>query len=306
MIGRKLNLHNEQKVSFNCSAIEATVNYLKKRSCDKLEYLVSMPGSRLAYQHYKWSEFSPHLTIENFWEERLAGITYSKEFEQNIETVKKYLEVRNQSEWLNEVLQYLPHNHVFKTIVYLIIGYDNIVFGEDVALNLNNNKFHADHKEVIYYLIHELAHAGYLRYHTMPELAHIRTLGELSATVKFLTHLEGMGVISSLRLRTKEDGFFDNDYKVLRNEAQKASRVREYFRILSRLESSADEKMSHNDLEIFEKMSGQSTRLWYITGCHMAVTIESALGTDVLRELVQKGSSAFFKEYTAIDDSTRQ
>jgi hypothetical protein len=306
MIGRKPNLHDEQKVSFNCSAIKATVNYLKKRSRDNLECLISMPGNRLAYQHYKWSEFGPHLAIENFWEERLAGIVYSKEFERNIEAVKKYLGVRNQSEWLNEVLQYLPHNHVFNSIVYLIVGYDNIVFGEDVALNLYNNQFRTDHKEVIYYLIHELAHAGYLRYHRMPELAHIKTFGELSAIVKFLTHLEGMGVISSLRLRTKEDGFFEKDYKVLRNEAEKANRVRQYFRILSRLESNTGQEVSHSDLEIFEKMSGQSTRLWYITGCHMALTIESALGTDVLRELVKKGSSAFFKEYMAINDSIRQ
>jgi hypothetical protein len=305
MIGKEPDLYNKQKVYFNCSAIEATINYLKKRSRDKLEYLVSMPGNRLVYQHYKWAEFGPHLALEDFWEKRLAEIAYSKEFERNIEAVKKYLKVRNQSEWLNEVLRYLPHNHVFNTIVYLVIGYDNIVFGEDVALNLNNNKFHTDHKEVIYYLIHELAHAGYLRYHRMPELAHIKTLGELSSIVKFLTHLEGMGVISSLRLRTKEGGFSDNDYKVLRNETEKVRRVREYFRILSRLENNADQEVSRSHLEIFEKMSGQSTRLWYITGCHMALTIESALGTDVLRELVQEGSSAFFKEYMAINDPTR-
>ena len=81
------------------------------------------------------------------------------------------------------------------------------MFGENVALNLNIRQFHADHREAVYYLIHELAHAGYLRYHRMPELASAKTLGDLSAIVKFLTHLEGMGVISSLRLRTREEGF---------------------------------------------------------------------------------------------------
>jgi len=312
MIGRKLSvmiqLDDRQKISFNCSAIGATAKYLEDRSRDKLERLVSMPGSRLAYNHYRWSSLGPQLPIEGFWKERLARIPYSKEFEQNITAVREYLEARNQSEWVNEVLRYLPHNHVFNTTVYLIIDHNNIVFGEDVALNLNSRQFHADHREAVYYLIHELAHAGYLRYHSerMPELASIKTLGELCAIVKFLTHLEGMGVISSLRLRTREGGLLDNDYKVLRNEAEKAKRVREYFKVLSRLENNAKQKVKQSDFEVFEKMSGRATRLWYITGCHMAQTIESTFGLNTLRQLVEKGCSDFFKKYMSVEDPMRQ
>ncbi len=232
--------------------------------------------------------------------------TVHEEFEQNITAVKKYLEAWNRSGWLNETLRCLPRNHVFKTTVYLIIDYDNVVFGENVALNLNNRQFHADHREAVYYLIHELAHAGYLRYHRMSELASAKTLGDLCAIVKFLMHLEGMGVISSLRLRTREGGLLDNDYKVLRNDAEKAKRVREYFTLLSRLENNLEQEVERSDFEIFEKMSGRATRMWYVTGCHMAQMIESAFGIDTLRQLVGKGCSDFFKTYMDIEDPLRQ
>lgn len=89
MIGRKLDtmvpLGNKQKISFNCSAIGATVSYLKDKSRDKLEHLVSMPGNRLAYSHYRWSSFGSELTIEGFWKERLAKIPYMKSLSRTLQ-----------------------------------------------------------------------------------------------------------------------------------------------------------------------------------------------------------------------------
>jgi len=306
IVGRKLDtmgsVQSRQRVFFNDSAIEATFKYLKDKSHDNLNRLVSESGNRLAYNHYQWSSFDSHLTIEDFWQKELAGTMYDEEFDRNITAIKDYLKAQKQSLWLREVLAYLPHEHVFNTTVYLIINYDNVVFRENVALNLNYRQFHTDQREAVYYLIHELAHAGYLRYHKMPEFDKIKTQGDLSAAVKFLTHLEGMGVISSLKLRTREGGLLDNDYKMLRNEAEKARRVHDYFKILSKLENNAERKVKHSDFEVFEKMSGRATRLWYITGCHMAQTIESAFGIDTLRELVRKGCLDFFKTYMSTED----
>jgi hypothetical protein len=56
-------------------------------------------------------------------------------------------------------------------------------------------------------------------------------------------------------------------------------------------------------LQIFEKMSGKETRLWYITGCHMAQEIEKNCGIEMLRKLVKLGSEEFFYTYRNLQRS---
>lgn len=193
-----------QEILFDRSAIDACIGYLKNRTDENLECLVSLAGSKLAYKHHLWSSISSSLTLEEFWKKELERIVWSRQLEASIEAIIECLMGRQEKQWLGDVLRYLPQGHIFSTTVYLIGGYDNIVYDEDVALNLNFNQFHADNREVVYYLVHELAHAGYFRYRQMPELANFRTLRDLLDAVKLLTHLEGMGVISPFKLRVKE------------------------------------------------------------------------------------------------------
>lgn len=242
------------------------------------------------------------MTIEDFWRKELEHTVWSKRLETAIDAVRGYLMNQQENQWLKEVLRYLPKGHVFDTTAYLIINYDNIVYGESVALNLNFRQFHVDHREVIYYLIHELAHAGYFRYQSMPELKSIRTLGELADVIKLLTQLEGMGVISPFRLRIKENGLLDHNYKVLLNNTERTRRVHDYFRLLSALETNRNQELREEDFQVFEKMSGRPTRLWYITGCHMAQKIEQECGIELLRSLVKKGHEKFFKTYRDLEN----
>jgi len=294
----------KQVVTFDDSGLEASLNYLQNPTDESLRLLASEPGNKLAYAHHSWSSFDSEATIEEFWSAQLSKVSWSAELESDVNAVKEYLLKQEETKWLSEVLRYLPKSHFFNTTVYLNMGYDNIVFGENVALNLNFRQFSLDKRESIYYLIHELAHAGYLRYHRLPELWDVRTNAELLSVVKFLTHLEGMGVISPLRLRIQESGLLDNDYRVLLNNAERAKRVSHYFRLLGELESDLN-SVNGSRLKIFEEMSGKETRLWYITGCHMAQEIENRLGTETLRKLVQQGSEEFFDTYLQLRDRPR-
>ncbi len=228
---------DRQTIWFDHSAIDAAFDYLWNRSDAAFKRLISMPGCGLAYRHHLWSWPGSKATIEEFWKKSLEHVEWDERHATTVRGLVEHLESGRQSRWLNKVLRYLPDGHAFDMTVYLVFGYDNIVFGEDVALNRNHASFHADSREAVYYLIHELAHAGYFRYHKMPDLSEIRTLGDLSDAVKLLTYLEGMGVISPLRLRTKEGGLGDDDYKVLLDEAERARRVRDYFKELERLET---------------------------------------------------------------------
>jgi len=289
--------YKKQTIVFDESGLEASLNYLRNRSDENLKKLLSASGNKLAYDHNSWSSFSSKATIEEFWSAQLSKFTWSPELERSIVAVKTYLLRQEKTKWLNEVLGYLPEGHVFNTVVYLNIGYDDIVFGENVALNLNSQKFFLDNRESVYYLIHELAHAGYVRYHSLPDLSNIKTSKELLSIVKYLTHLEGMGVISALKLRLSEGGLNDNDYKVLLNETERIRRVNRYFKIINSIERNLDEKVGKNGFQIPEEMSGRETRLWYITGCHMAQEIEKHHGVETLRRLVERGSEAFFDAY---------
>jgi hypothetical protein len=294
------NLDKKQSIVFDDSGLEASLNFLRNRSDQNLEKLVSAPGNRFAYAHYLWSSPNAQTTAEEFWTAQLSKVSWSPEFKQNVNDVKTYLLKQEETKWLNEVLRYLPRGHSFNTTVYLNLGYDNIVFGENVALNLNFQQFSMDKRESVYYLIHELAHAGYVKYHPLPQLGNIRTNGELLSIIRFLTHLEGMGVLSALRLRMSEGGLLANDYKILLNDTERTRRVNQYFKLLRKLKSNLNKKIDEPPTQVFDKMSGKETRLWYITGCHMAREIEKRHGVEALRDLVKQGSEAFFIAYSEI------
>jgi hypothetical protein len=235
-----------------------------------------------------------------FWKKQIAPFSWSQTFENNVLTVRKYLVEQKRRAWLTEVLRYLPEGHRFETTVYLIMGYDNIVYEEDVAINLGSRHFNVDQRESLYYLIHELAHAGYFNYQAMPELRKMRTIGDLLKVTRVLTHLEGMGVISALRKRMNDRGFLDKDYQVLRDISERSKRVTEYFKIISSLERNLDVKLQAQHMRVFEKMSGRKTRLWYITECYMAQQIENKCGIQTLRQLVIEGADEFFNVYSEI------
>ena len=240
-------------------------------------------------------------SIGGFWEEELRRVNWSRRLATSIEENVDYLKARRKA-WIEAALRYLPRGHAFSSKVYMIGGYDNVIYGENVALNLANERFVDDHREAVYYLIHELAHAGYFRYRAMPDLAGIRTLGELAETVKLLTHLEGMGVLSPFTLRMKEGGLSDNDYQVLLNQGQRRARVREYFRRLGELENEPDREIREPDYRILGDLSRRPKRLWYIAGCHMAMRIEERYGIRELQAGVKKGHGAFFEAYARIED----
>lgn len=277
------------------------MGYLRNRTSTNLERLISTPGSRLAYTHHRWSSVPPIPTIEEFWKRESERIDWNEQLEASIEEIIQCLKGQER-QWLGAVLKYLPRGHVFDTKVYLIGGYDSVVYGRDVALNLTSKQFHADHREAVYYLVHELAHAGYFRYHRMPELVNLNTTSGLLDVVKLLTHLEGMGVVSSFEKRMKEGGLLDNDYKVLLDDNERNARVRDYFTLLSRLENAPDRKLRKKDCPALDDFSARPKRLWYIAGGHMALKIEEEYGTATLRRIVMKGHEAFFKTYAQIEN----
>ncbi len=291
-----------QRIVFDSSGFDSTINYLKNRTRGNFKSLVASPGNHFAYVHYSWSNMDNRTTPEEFWMAKLEKLTNGEAAIKSASNIRDYLQQQKQSRWLPGILEYLPKGHKFDTIVYLNLGYDNIAYGEDVALNLNHTSFQIEYNEAIYYLMHELAHAGYFGYNETPKLMS-KTYRELANNVKFLTHLEGMGVLTPMRLRLKESGLSDPDYITLMNPEERIRRIKTYFEKLHMLEKRPDTIVNEAELTVYDHFSGKPLRLWYIAGYHIAQNIEAELGSDVLRELVKKGSQAFFEKYHELKGS---
>ena len=291
------------RISFDRAGIDACARYGLDRKKASFRRLLRTKGCRLAYEHYLWSNVSSKETIEEFWKAELERVEWSPGLVISMGATAELLE-RKRGQWLGAVLRYLPRGHVFDSTVYLIGGYDSVVQGEDVTLNMASGLFQRDSREAVYYLAHELAHAGYARYHPMPDLRALKTLGELVHTLKLLTQLEGMGVITPYSLRMKEGGLLDSDYKLLLDERKTLSRVQAYFKLLSGLEREPDRSIRPEDYGVLDAFSRRPKRLWYVAGGYMALRIEEQSGSRSLGGLVKEGPEAFFEAYTRAENRT--
>jgi hypothetical protein len=135
----------------------------------------------------------------------------------------------------------------------------------------------------------------------MPDLGHVKTTSDLLRTVKLLTHLEGMGVASPLLERLKEGGLEDDDYRVLLDDGKRRARVRQYFKLLSRLEKEPNRQLRQGDPRLGD-FSAKPGRLWYVAGGHMALRIEERCGVRMLQDIVKSGPEKFFETYGRLED----
>ena len=88
----------------------------------------------------------------------------------------------------------------------------------------------------------------------------------------------------------------NRDYQLFLDERARKKRVSEYFDILAALEIRRDAPLQEDDWNILRRMSGRS-RLWYVTGAHMAQLVEKKLGHEALVETIRQGPEYFFKMY---------
>ena len=291
---------DRQMILLNRRTIDACAKFKQSRSEADFRRLITTRGAKMAHAHHVWASPLSAKPIGEFWSGELDQVEWDSQTAASIERVVRYLKARRR-QWLEATLKYLPEGHVFDTTIYLIGGYDSIVYLEDVALNLTFRKYLDDPREAVYYLIHELSHAGYFRYRPMPDLGRVKTTRDLLRTVKLLTHLEGMGVASPFPERLKEGGLEDDDYRVLLNESKRRARVRQYFELLSRLENGPNRLLCQEDPQLGD-FSEKPGRLWYVAGGHMALRIEECCGIRMLQDTVKSGPKKFFETYVRLED----
>ena len=172
-----------------------------------------------------------------------------------------------------------------------------IVSEGDALLNIGHSHFSENPSEMIYYAMHELHHVCYTHYHPIFAFSDLQTNRDLFDVVLYSTQLEGLAVYCPLKRRLSEHDLNDEDYRVLLNPNELHSKVQEFFGIYNDLRTAPIRPFAIDDYKILEEMSGRSTRLWYITGAHIAQVIDSCLGRTELVNTIIEGSRSFFTAY---------
>lgn len=293
------------QVTVDPSFLEEVLTYFQQPSNNQFSKLMKHPAAQLVHAHATaWQNTNADLST--FWKEIFEKEQdKGPEYYSHLQGALDYLELNRQplDKALNDVQDYLPSSLQLESHLYLMLGYDiGIVSQGDALLNLGHPLFQRDLRELIFFAMHEVHHAGFTHIHPMFTLEGMQTLDDLGDSIQYSTQLEGLAVYAALRGRLNEQVLTHEDYSVLLNPEECEKRVQRFFDIYNNLVTTPNRPLQQRDFELFEIMSRPHQRLWYITGAHMARAIDTQMGRDTLLQTVTSGPESFFLTYGQIQD----
>ncbi len=198
--------------------------------------------------------------------------------------------------WVDDALRYLPADFRFRGSLFLTFGYDiGVAFPPNASLNGAHRRFEGHPRELLYYAIHELHHAGFMSIQPPPRVADLKTCRDLLGLVKYSTHLEGMAVLAAWARRRAEKALdAASDYAALEDESRMRAEVEAYLRDVDDLARRGDQPLDARAWAVIDRMSS-GERLWYRVGALTARRIEDRLGRPALLALIAAGPARFFE-----------
>ncbi len=288
------------QVTVDTSFLEGILTYFQRPSNSRFHELMQHPAAHRVHTHAtQWKNTDSDLRL--FWisilqREQQKGTEYHQSLQNAIDYIDANHEQLDSA--LTEVQDYLPQTLHVDCHLFLMLGYDiGIVSQGDALLNLGHPLFQKDSHEIIYFAMHEVSHVGYTQLHPFFTLEGLHSLDDLQHAIQYSTHLEGIAVYTPLQRRLNDQELTHEDYVALLNPTERTKRVHRFFDIYNTLMRTPNRSLQENDLEVFDIMSGQQQRLWYVTGAHMAQTIDKTLGRDTLIQTISAGPASFFTTY---------
>lgn len=297
-------------VKYDFSFAELTIRYLETEDSIYLKEIGKLKATEHLLNHA--NQFNYDVPKETGYELAKYLLSPLEEKKKKLVDFKRNLEYAKSS--IAEIdlaqkicLQYLPDDFQYSSNLYFTFGYDlGVVFGSNSSLNLAHPYYIQNLREIKYYSIHELHHAGFvmLKKNIMPSL-NINTFKEMADLIEYLTHLEGMGTYAPLDIRIKESAMnSDRDYIALQNIELMREYEKEYFEIYFHFKNNPDNTVSDEDWEKVFILSDKK-RLWYRVGAHMAQTIDTKLGREKLTSLIVEPSENFINTYLSLKQQTQ-
>lgn len=293
------------KVTYDFSFAELAVKYLetndsvylyKISELDALKHLMKH-AKRYKYSVPKESELALAKHLLSPLEKRKAILPA---FKQNLEYAKKNVAEMDVAQSIAS--QYLPVRSSFNGTLFFTFGYDlGVAYENNASLNLAHRFYLENRREIKYYSIHELHHAGFIyqKNSKMPSID-ITNYRQATELIEYLTHLEGMGTYAPYEIRRKEGALnIDKDYISLQDSVLMNKYEEEYFEIYNHFKLNPENLISKDDWGKISILSNKR-RLWYRVGAKMAQTIDSKLGREKLIGLISQPSENFIATYLNI------
>jgi hypothetical protein len=283
-------------VSLDLSFVEPALEYMTSPGEADLDALVAHEAAVGVYAHaLRYGNTSEG--IKRFWGGLLRRASGDPSYEARARAGVRYLKHVDLSEAYAEVGRHLPESLKLRCRLFGEVGYDiGVVSGGDAYLNLGHPHFASEPRELVYFAVHELHHVGYTRYNPPFTLSDVKSMRDLEQVVKYSTHLEGTAVYAAYEMRGREGRYGHIDYTLYNDADRRETILREFSGVLESIEAEPDRELTLDEVsEVLGRLSGE--RLWYVSGLHMAKTIDENLGRDALTGTIVDGSESFFRVY---------
>ncbi len=284
----------EPSVSLDFSFIEPALGQMESPSDASLDELVGHKAAKGVYAHA--ARFgNAGSDVREFWGGLLLKASGDPMYAARVRHSRRYLESCDLSEAYTELGKHLPRDIHLDCGLFGEVGYDIGVVSEgDAYLNLGHPHF-VDPRELVFFAVHELHHVGYTLYNPLYTLSGVKTTRDLEHVVRYSTHMEGTAVYAPYELRGREGRYGHMDYELYRDPTRREDILKEFFTELGSIEAEPDRALTGEDLSVLSRLSGE--RLWYVSGLHMAKTIDERLGREALTDTILDGPESFFQAY---------
>jgi len=290
------------RVSFDVSSIEAIVNDPANILNTEEEFWETDSAYRLSTAWHDGASVPRTEDLMEIWRGELRTLVVMSPSErQNLAYYRLALDVNSKQELFRDkaiphLLSFLPNLHVIKidTTVYLTAFTHAYAFSTNgqMVINQSSSFWSNDLNKVLNLLTHELFHVGHgnsLRYAKEDPL-------EDSLKNEFLMTLHAEGIATYVGY-TIQDVFPSviQDHVMMNNPnivREKIAHVNDIFEKAGTMEAGKLRAMSWD--------VGVGERAYYITGGHMARTIDQNIGRAALVSTIENGPLSFIDTYNRL------
>ncbi|MFW5820666.1 MAG: DUF5700 domain-containing putative Zn-dependent protease [Bacteroidota bacterium] len=299
--------------SFVCNYdfAQLAIEYFETGDTILIEKIAGTGGAKHIFNHAKQfsrEDFDYGLPLKSRYDMIKALLSPFEEKKQFLPGYKKALtyakdSVENTGIVSRIVMEYLPADFTFRdsTFLFFTIGYDlGVSFDGNSSLNLAHSHYLKNLKEIKFYSIHEMHHAGFLQVKnsSLPSID-FKNHAEVKSFIEYFTQLEGMATYAAYGIRKVEKELHtDKDYIALQNDSLMNKLEQEYFKIYGHFSENPDASVTKEDWELIFQLSGK--RLWYRVGARIAEDIDSIHGREYLTNLIRANPARFIEEYLSL------
>jgi len=217
---------------------------------------------------------------------------------------------RIHGEGMFHVCSYLPEDTVIDSIIYIagyiFLGKDKpqfaptaFIYEGNTCLNATSSHWKFNVDNVVHLMLHEIYHVGYSSHQPTVPFEEKMTTQKLLDHICWQLHNEGLATYISYKSLPSFPGE-EKDYDLLGKPEEVNRLLGNMKQLIEDVKRKPVDEVQDSAIQI-----GITERAYYVTGAHMAETIECNLGKDAIIESVSKGPRHFVEIYNSIVETDK-